>query len=131
MGVNRFVVTASDRAKVLSDVVVFNQSEIEYELKVHIDADKFNQLALLEISEGKSGKTIDINRDVTIHKHHPWIDINKRALDLDPGQHIYKLEFLDIKIDETCEMFFAYIIQQDNPEKPYIYMDEARKYHDS
>ena len=52
----------------------------------------------------------------------PWVDVKKTLLNTKIGQHTYRMDFMkdDCNIGATC--WFSYIIQDNNPEKPYIYM---------
>lgn len=51
-----------------------------------------------------------------------WIDVNPGHLDMTPGTHIYGITLVHTTCTEICRLYFTYIIQDDNPEKPYIYM---------
>ena len=56
---------------------------------------------------------------------HPWIDITADWLDLAPGQHIYRMGFVDCTTNIVRYGFFSYIIQDDTPDKPYIYINRT------
>ena len=51
----------------------------------------------------------------------PWIDIGIKHLNVDAGMHTYRLRF--IRNDDCVNLYVSYTIQDDNPEKPYIYMN--------
>ena len=53
----------------------------------------------------------------------PWIRIDSDQLDKSVGMHVYKLSFVNLSTKDVFSLYFAYIIQNDDPEKPYIYMD--------
>lgn len=56
---------------------------------------------------------------------HPWIRIDTSILDLVSGMHVYKLVFEPIpKNGMSDSIYISYIIQDDNPETPYIYMPD-------
>jgi hypothetical protein len=61
--------------------------------------------------------------DVVYLRYRPWIDIKSTALNMDVGHHVYKLHFRQKYTNVLSNLFFAYTIQNDNPEKPYIYMN--------
>lgn len=58
---------------------------------------------------------------------HPWMDIIPEFFDWTIGQHMYKFSFVNIYTNETCSAYLTYRSQQDNPERPYAYMDKYRK----
>lgn len=68
-------------------------------------------------------KDIEFSDYVTRDEHRPWVDIPKTILDTSIGQHVYRMTFQkpECKLKATC--WFSYIIQDNNPEKPYIYMN--------
>ena len=54
---------------------------------------------------------------------HPWIDIPVDVLDRCIGLHTYIIEFINVITGDTFYQYFNYTIQNDNPCKPYIYME--------
>ena len=62
------------------------------------------------------------HEDHDIDLYRPWIDIPTDKLNLNPGLHIYILEFYNKITQDTLLQQFYYKIQDDNPPKPYIYM---------
>lgn len=53
-----------------------------------------------------------------------WVNIPTSVLKTDVGFHKYQFEFVDCVTLDTLHLYCAYTIQDDNPEKPYIYMNE-------
>lgn len=53
----------------------------------------------------------------------PWIDIPVDCLDLSLGLHTYTIELVNALTNDTFYQYFNYTIQEDNPDKPYIYMN--------
>ena len=45
-------------------------------------------------------------------------------LNLKSGKHTYRLMFVERYTDTDFSLYFSYIIQDDSPEKPYVYMKE-------
>ena len=78
---------------------------------------------LTEIYNLNASEDVDFADKTTREEHRPWIDIDRDILDITAGQHVYRMTFQkpDCKLKATC--WFSYIIQDNNPEKPYIYMD--------
>lgn len=54
---------------------------------------------------------------------HPWVDIAVDLLDLSIGLHTYKIEFVNSITGDVYYQYFSYTIQDDSPDKPYIYMN--------
>ena len=77
---------------------------------------------LTEIYNLNASEDVDFADKTTREEHKPWVDIDSTILDLTVGQHTYRMTFAkpDCKLKATC--WFSYIIQDNNPEKPYIYM---------
>ena len=53
---------------------------------------------------------------------HNWLDISVCGLNLSQGYHKYIICFINKFTNETYSLFFAYIINDDHPDKDYIYM---------
>lgn len=53
----------------------------------------------------------------------PWIRIISDILDWDIGLHIYQLSLVNKYSNDVVSVYFGYIVQDDDPEKPYIYMN--------
>lgn len=51
-----------------------------------------------------------------------WLDISVDGLNLHQGYHKYRVCFINKFTNETYSLFFAYIINDDHPDKDYIYM---------
>ena len=80
-------------------------------------------MELSEIYNLETSKELDFADFVERDEQRPWIDIQATILDTMTGQHVYRMTFQkpDCKLKATC--WFSYIIQDNNPEKPYIYMN--------
>lgn len=53
----------------------------------------------------------------------PWINIDTSALNQSIGPHMYQFKFRNKRFDEIMYLYFYYVIQNDKPEQPYIYME--------
>lgn len=58
-----------------------------------------------------------------IRDKYPWIKVKSSGLNQSIGTHVYALDYVNPSTNDTMSIYFAYIIQDDNPEKPYIYMN--------
>jgi len=74
----------------------------------------------LDIS-GSCAMTVSLE-DVEFDDEHPWVDVPWLNVSKTSGEHAYKLAFWGVRRCMYDSVYFAYIIQDDNPEKPYIYM---------
>lgn len=64
-------------------------------------------------------------------EHEPyriWYKFKSELLNMETGYHQYRMSFRNNFTGDTCLLYFAYIIQNNNPDKPYYYMETARKY---
>ena len=85
----------------------------EYELK-YVDEIKDRAIPLEPDSEGIPLWEHDSRRI--------WYRFLSRMLDMETGYHNYRLTFRNKTTHDTCLLYFAYTIQNNDPEKPYIYM---------
>lgn len=108
---------------VYSNVPVINLKYIDYYIWFKLPNELLNSdlIQIDEISENKY--KIDLNQFEKVNKL--WLACKYDVLNLDPGQHIYKFSF---KTDnDIISYYFSYIIQTDNPDKPYYYMTNERQ----
>lgn len=89
---------------------------------------RFFKLTKIQDISGRLMKDIEFD-DSTFHQEFPkpWIKVSTKALDLESGQHIYKLTFIkEFPEHPECAMtesvFISYIARDNNPKTPYIYM---------
>lgn len=55
----------------------------------------------------------------------PWLHVRTSLLNTKPGMHIFKLSFVNTQTNNLSFTFFSYIIQEDNPDKSYLFdLDE-------
>lgn len=64
---------------------------------------------------------------IQLNSCHPYIDILSEGLNTEVGQHDYMIRYVDCFTGDIVPLYFSYIIQDDNPNKPYIYMDKERE----
>lgn len=62
---------------------------------------------------------------ITVSDNNPWIDISTDAMNLSVGPHMYQFSFRNTRFGEMMYLYLYYNLQDDNPEKPYIYMDRG------
>ena len=102
--------------------VMYNKADFSEIVCVKLPPQMPRDMQLIEIYNLNSSEDLDFADFVTRDENRPWIDIQSSILDTTAGQHTYRMTFAkeDVKLTATC--WFSYIIQDNEPEKPYIYM---------
>lgn len=102
---------------------VFNIANFSDVICVKLPNDLPRTGTLIEIYNLDNNKIIEFEDYVYQLPHRPWVDIKQALLDTSIGQHTYRLKFSlpDTYLEASC--WFSYIIQDNYPETPYIYMD--------
>lgn len=103
---------------------VFNLSTLNYHLWIYLNPEM--------VRDTYFNKAFEIGPDADNSKIFPdtfiregiWIRVNMQYLNLKPGKHTIQLDFVDRYTDDDFSLYVSYIIQDDNPEKPYVYMKE-------
>ena len=104
---------------------IYNSKDFDEIVCVKLPPQMPRDMDLTEIYNLNASEDVDFADQVTRDENRPWIDISSSILDLTVGQHVYRMTFSkpECKLNATC--WFSYIIQDNNPEKPYIYMDRS------
>lgn len=104
---------------------VFSTNEEEYYLPVSVPTNICENYKLYEVdevdSESKDAHLLEFDF-INYDDGHPWFDFVFAALNQEPGCHTYRMKFVNTVTNLTTSIYFGYIIQDSNPEKPYIYM---------
>lgn len=102
---------------------VLNLDQIEYFLWIALDPEITSRCYFYEAAElDKTDGPIQFP-DTFEHVSPTWIKVRTDYINKSVGQHIYRLSFVDRDTDDCFSFFVSYIIQDDRPEKPYIYMN--------
>lgn len=113
---------------------IFNINEIENILWLKIpDPSKYDSAhssdlflkSVYELNSTDEFVELDFTDDIERDSRRVWLKINTNMLNTSPGFHMYKFMFIDTRFNEEQNFFFAYKIQTDNPDKPYIYMNRG------
>lgn len=103
---------------------VWNRNTLEYHTWIHLPIELCRSHELFQLDEiSKVVTEVDFKDKIKRECNKPWYDIITDLLNTDAGQHIYKMSFINRLTDDISCLYFSYIIQDDNPDKPYIYMD--------
>ena len=103
---------------------VLNVDTIEHFVHIYLPPDMTRNLMLYEVSK-KSPDSFEVH-DICryfFRENACWLRVKSEVFSREPGQHIYKLVFIDCGTRETTSLYFSYIAQNDNPSRPYIYMN--------
>ena len=116
------VIQSSKLSDLPLHTVMYNNKDFSDIVCVKLPPQMPRDMQLVEIYNLNSSEDLDFMDFVTRDENKPWIDIQSSILDTTVGQHTYRMTFenLGCKLKATC--WFSYIIQDNNPEKPYIYM---------
>lgn len=102
---------------------VVRKYEVEYYLYVHIPEELCKLYKLFQVdSIAPKHCTLPMNQLIQQECFKPWIRINTAVLDLSIGLHTYKLSMVNTLTNDVVSIYFGYIIQDDDPDKPYVYM---------
>lgn len=124
------VIQASQLSDLPLNTKIYNSKDFDEIVCVKLPPQMPRDMDLIEIYNLNASEDVDFADQVTRDEHRPWIDISSSILDQTPGQHVYRMTFSkpECKLHATC--WFSYIIQENNPEKPYIYMDRKENSED-
>lgn len=102
---------------------VINKSQAEHFLMVSTDVlYTGSEFQLYQMDEVTDKGCVQVNLDVQHECGRVWYQLPFEQLNQSPGHHKYRMRFVQTQTGLTVSLYFAYILQDDNPEKPYIYM---------
>ena len=107
---------------------IFSTAEIDYFLFVRVPQDFGRHYELYQVDE--VADTIEKLCCKGLWEHdrgRPWYRFKSENLNMDPGYHMYRLSFVNYSTNDTSQLYISYIIQSNNPEKPYMYMDKENR----
>jgi len=97
---------------------------LDYFLYVKIEPPLSSEWFLYRIEEKqKDGTLKKMSFPNTVTKESPtWLKFETDFINKEIGMHSYKITFVNRVTDVLLSLWFAYHIQSDNPDKPYVYM---------
>lgn len=118
------VLNACDYKHLNCNCCVINCNEVDVTVNVKLpqNLSDYRLYDLLDISSCIV-KTVSF-QGIDCTPKNIWIDIPWRNLSRIAGQHVYKLSFMHRKENKYITLYFAYIIQDNNPAKPFMYMHD-------
>lgn len=101
---------------------VFNIRNFADTICVKLPDDFPRDFEMVGLYNLETDKDIDFEDYVEQIMYKPWVDFKKSVLDTSIGQHVYRMDFMRAGFNIGASCWFSYIIQDNNPEKPYVYM---------
>lgn len=102
---------------------VINKNSLDSYIWIRVPSEISREFVLFQVDElVPEYKEFSFFHVIDKECNKPWFKITSEYLNLDPGQHVYKMSFVNRITNDTCSLYFSYIIQDDSPDKPYIYM---------
>lgn len=119
------IFNAVEYAKVSHHTPVINLHQLGYKVHIHLPEDIITDSELYRVDEIIPNIVEDISYTGFINRRcrKPWLDILVEWLNTSPGQHIYKLSFVNVKTNSVFSLYVSYIIQEDHPKQDYVYME--------
>lgn len=106
---------------------VINRAECEKYLWVHIPVQYARDYEIYQLDAVDAGTPVEVPYADNIVRdgQRPWLRINSEALDWTAGFHKYAVRLINRNTSDVVSLYFGYHSQDDNPDKPYIYMDRT------
>lgn len=115
--------SACDQAEVAAHTPIINLQTHEYYVYIDLPEDfSCPCMILTDMIEIADTFTKSVYSDTYREGNRPWIRISFESLNIDPGFHRYLLKFINTASGIEFLKWVQYIIQDDNPDKPYVYM---------
>lgn len=111
-----------------ANAIVFNRNELTDCIWVSLPEVINHSTVLYQVEEiSPACSEIEFSDFIERDNGRPWLKVNVSKLNIDPGYHAYKLLFMEPGSHTTYAVYIAYIIQDDNPERPYIYINRSKE----
>lgn len=110
----------------IKNVKIVNINQLDYYTYIRIpEYMNINQqlYSITEVNTSTLSEPVDLYAYIQRDYLRPWLKIQTDMFNLMVGFHMYKFAFVDTETNDTTCLYFIYHIQNDNPEKPYIYMN--------
>lgn len=128
MGYPVFQLNAVPHKDVASASKVFSLQEVEYFLFIRVAPDFARNFELYQVDEIRDEAEFVCPK--YLWEHDPgrmWYRFHSKMLNLETGYHTYRLSFVNTFTHDTSLLYIAYVIQNNNPKKPYMYMDKENR----
>lgn len=105
---------------------IFSIYDMEYYLWIQVDPMFARDYSLYQLDEVDPERKYDLTvADFCYHEDNRiWFKFNSMMLNRDPGQHVYRMHFVNKLNNTTISLYFSYIVQREDATKPYKYMPD-------
>lgn len=117
-------INACSRKDLPANTPVWNRDMIESKIHVFLDPYIVNDYSLYKLEELTDSGLEEIPLGDLAQQSRNWLDINTDTLNVSAGQHSYRVTFFNMKDKSTISLYFSYILQDSNPDRPYVYMNQ-------
>lgn len=117
------ILTASTFNDIAKNTKVISERSLDYFLWIYLDPTLVRDCYLFDVVEIDNECNNRTYPDVFKHDRLCWIKVKTDYISKKPGQHIYKLSFVNRYTDASFSLYVSYIMQTENADKSYIYMD--------
>lgn len=107
-----------------SNTQILYLNELDSFILLEVDVDIATDCTLFAIDDiTEDVKSVDYSyEDITHELNRIWYKVSLDILDVTPGHHRYRLSFVNKYTDDIFYQYISYVILDNTPEKPYIYM---------
>lgn len=120
-----FKVNAVEHKDLASASEVFSLSQFEYYLFVRIPEHIAKVYELYQVDEIVDKAEFVCHKNLWHHdRGRVWYKFHAGMLNKKPGLHVYRLSFVNPCCMNTIQLYMGYVVQDSNPDKPYVYMNK-------
>ena len=107
---------------------LINLKQIDYFLFFKIPDDMTVKYNLFDISEFSNNdySVIDYQEYVEREGTKPWLKVQSSMLRKTEGYHCFKFHFVHTETNDIVCLYFAYTIQNESPDKPYLHNNRKK-----
>ena len=111
-----------------SNSKVFNSMTIEYYMWVYLNPEDVRGCNFLRAEEITLGADHQgFYPDTFSRESQCWIRVATKFIDTSIGNHVIRLYFVECATGTEFSLYVSYYIQNDDPEKPYVYMKKPEE----
>lgn len=123
-----FRLNAVPHKDVARESKVFSLQEFEYFLFIRVPDVFAKDFELYQVDEVVDTDEFVCHRE--LWEHDPgrvWYKFKSHMLNTTTGYHTYRLSFINTITNDITLLYIAYVIQNNKPDKPYMYMAEGER----
>ena len=102
--------------------VVLSKAALDYYLWVHLDADVVRDCMLYEYLEQRNGQFVPANPFAFDREGTCWVKVHTSFINKEAGLHVYRFNLVNKSTDDVFSLYVGYVMQDNCPDKPYVYM---------